>query len=106
MSPPPPGFAVKIKQLCVRTGPRVMLAALLLLALSSKSVTGGRGDDDEGREVKGPAQRRWRGILLPSAEPAGSETWVCLPPAQTMPALQEAARYAGDICLVVKCLIF
>lgn len=81
-------------------------SAAVLLALSSKSVTGGRGNEDAGREVKGAAQRRWRGILLPSAEPAGSETWVCLPPAQTMPALQEAARYARDICLVVKCLIF
>jgi hypothetical protein len=34
------------------------------------------------------------------------ETSVCLLSTQTMPPLQEAARYAGDICHVVKSLIF
>lgn len=44
--------------------------------------------------------------LLPSAEAARCEIWAHLPPAWTMPALQKAACYAGDVRPVVKCLIF
>lgn len=36
----------------------------------------------------------------------GSETWADLTFAWTRPALQEAVQSAGDICPVVKCLIF
>ena len=43
--------------------------------------------------------------LLPFSEAPGSETRACLPPGQCL-LLQEAARYVGDICPVVKHLIF
>lgn len=55
----------------------------------------GSFQNDDGMRVCCPRQR----LLGLRSRPA------CLP-ARTVPALQEAARYVGDVCPVVKCLIF
>lgn len=48
---PTPGFCPENQ-----VAPRMCRSPTVLLAHSSKSVTGGPSDDDEGREVRGAAQ--------------------------------------------------